>query len=67
MFKDFNESMNKNEKDIIKYIKTSDKDKIDKVISYSKIYEAIKELDDNDNDNQNDDDNIVKKVDKIIK
>ena len=57
--------MNKNEKEILQDIKELDKDKIDKFISYSKIYEAIKELD--ESNPEEDDDNIVKNVDDIIK
>ena len=57
--------MNKNEKEILQFIKELDKDKIDKFISYSKIYEAIKELD--ESNPEEDDDNIVKNVDDIIK
>ena len=55
--------INKDEKEILKYIKNLDNDKINKFISYSKIYEAIKELDDNNDD---DNDNITKKVCEII-
>ena len=56
--------INKDEKEILKYIKNLDNDKINKFISYSKIYEAIKELDDNDNSDDND--NITERVDEII-
>ena len=57
------EIIHKDEKEILKNIKNLDKDKVNKFISYSKIYNAIKELDDNDNDNDND--NIVKRITEI--
>ena len=63
--KNLSEIINKDEKEILKHIKSLDKDKIDKFISYSKIYEAIKELD--ESNPEKDDDNIVNNVDTIIK
>ena len=59
--KDLKKIVNKNEEDILKEIKNFD---VEKFVSYSKIYEAIIELDRNYNDN--DDENIFKIVDKII-
>ena len=52
-----------NESEMIKHIKSLDEDKINKFVSYSKIYQAIIELDRNDDD---DSENIFKNVEKII-
>ena len=54
--------------DMLKYITTLDKEIINKFISYSKIYQAIIELDRNDeNDNEDEgNENTFKKVDKRI-
>ena len=58
------EKMKKKESEMLDYIKDLKDDQINKFVSYSKIYQAIIELDRSDDDN--DDDNTFKNVDKII-
>ena len=57
------ELVNLNESKMLNFIKGLSEDEIKKFVSYSKIYQAIIELDRNDD---NDDENTFKNVDKII-